>query len=144
MKKRAGVLVVLTVAMATMVASDDRSSDLQFTVLRDYSGKPVRNASVILHPLDKMGRQSKGGLQLKTDAEGKTSFEGVPYGKLRIQVLATGFQTYGEDFDINQPSMLITVRLKRPTDQYSIYDDKNQTPPEKKDDKQDGKQEPPK
>ena len=137
MKKLAVALALLTVAMTVVVASDDRSSDLKFEVIRDYSGKPVRNASVILHPIDKNGRQSKGGLQLKTDADGKTSFDGVPYGKLRIQVLATGFQTFGQDYDVNQPTMGITVRLKRPTDQYSIYDDKNQKPPDKKDEKQD-------
>jgi Carboxypeptidase regulatory-like domain len=140
MKKLVVVLALLTLAMMVVAATDDRSSDLQFVVIRDYNGKPVRNASVILHPLDKNGRQGKGGLQLKTDADGKTSFDGVPYGTLRIQVLATGFQTFGQDYDVNQPTMAITVRLKRPTDQYSIYDDKNQKPPEKKDDKQ----EPPK
>jgi hypothetical protein len=31
-------------------------------------------------------------LQLKTNTDGKTSFDGVPYGPLRIQVLAQGFQ----------------------------------------------------
>jgi hypothetical protein len=70
----------------------------------------------------KHDKQDRGGLELKTDAEGKASFDGVPYGKLRIQVLATGFQTFGEDFDINQPTMEITIKLKRPEGQYSIYE----------------------
>jgi hypothetical protein len=105
--------------------AEDRSSDLTFLVLKDYNGKPVRNASVILHPIRRDGKQDKGGLQLKTDAEGRTSFGGVPYGKLRIQVLAQGFQTFGEDYDISQPTTDITIRLKRPAEQYSIYDDKN-------------------
>jgi uncharacterized GH25 family protein len=93
-------------------------------VLRDYNGKPVQNASVILHPVNKQGKQGKGGYQLKTDAEGKTNFDGVPYGKLRVQVLAQGFQTYGEDYDVNQPTTAITIKLKRPQGQYSIYEDK--------------------
>src|SRR5688572_20418339 len=76
---------------------------LKFTVQRSESGKPVRNASVILHPLDKKGKQEKGGLQLKTDAEGRIAIEGIPYGKMRIQVISSGFQTYGEDHDIDQP-----------------------------------------
>ena len=70
------------------VAQDDDMAMLNFVVIRDYNGKPIRNASVVMHPVEKNGKQSRGGLQLKTDAEGKASFDGVPYGKLRIQVLA--------------------------------------------------------
>ena len=121
--------VVLITAMlvfsAVAVMAEDKSSDLKFKVVRDYNGKPVRNASVILHPIDKEGKQ-RGGYQLKTDQEGKTSFDGVPYGTLRIQVLAQGFQTYGQDYDINQPAQDITIKLKRPSGQYSIYGDQNQ------------------
>jgi len=63
---------------------------------------------------------------LKTDSEGNTNFDGVPYGPLRIQVLAPGFQTYGEDFDISKPDTQITIKLKRPVDQYSVYGSKPQ------------------
>jgi len=38
-------------------------------------------------------------------------------------VLATGFQTYGEDFEVDQPTTEITIKLKRPAGQYSIYDE---------------------
>jgi len=110
------------------MTEEESSSALQFVILRDYNGKPVQNASVILHPVDKRGKQSKGGYQLKTDSEGRTSFEGVPYGKLRVQVLAQGFQTFGEDYDVDAEAKEITVKLKRPQRQYSIYDDPQGTP----------------
>jgi len=103
---------------------------LNFVVLKDYNGKPVRNAAVVLHMVNEKGKQDRGGLELKTDADGKATYEGVPYGKLRIQVLAGGLQTFGNDYDINQPTMDITIKLKRPSGQYSIYDDH---PEEKKD-----------
>ena len=117
---------------ADAVAQDDEDevSDVQFVVLKDDNNKPVRNAGVVMHPVGKKGKQERGGIELKTDAEGKASFDGVPYGKLRIQVLAPGFQTYGEDFQIDKPAMEIQVRLKRPQKQYSIYE---QHPDEKKD-----------
>lgn len=101
---------------------------LNFVVLKDENGKPVRNAAVVMHPVDDDGKQERGGIELKTDPEGKTSYEGVPYGKLRVQVLAPGFQTYGEDFDVGQSSVDITIKLKRPTKQYSIYEDHPATP----------------
>lgn len=106
------------------------ASTLRFTVLKDDNHKPVRNASVVLHPVGKNGSQSRGGFQIKTDSEGKAETEGLPYGTLRVQVLAPGFQTYGEDYNIDKPEMDIEIRLKRPTDQLSVYDrDKPQTAP---------------
>src|SRR5947209_5817315 len=101
--------------------SDDKQSMLTLIVLKDGSDKPIRNASVILHTVDKNGKQSKGGQQLKTNPEGKTSYPGVPYGKLRVQVIMPGYQTFGGDYDIDKPEQEITVKLKRPTEQYSIY-----------------------
>jgi hypothetical protein len=123
--RRLGVILtaVMMVLLLGVAAAEDETSDLKFLVIKDYSGKPVRNASVVMHPIDKEGKQ-KGGLQLKTGPDGRTGFEGVPYGKLRIQVLAQGFQTFGQDYDISQPTTEITIKLKRPQGQYSIYEDK--------------------
>ena len=138
----AGLTMFAAVFPATAGASDKKYqydvpvSLLSFVVLKDDNGKPVRNAGVVMHSVDKHGKQDRGGLELKTDAEGKASFDGVPYGKLRIQVLATGFQTYGEDYEVNQPTMEITIKLKRPGGQYSIYENQQN---DKKDDKKDDK-----
>ena len=127
------ISLTLVVAMLLPAASaGDNSSLLKFLVVRDYNGKPIRNASVVMHPVKKDGKQSRGGLQLKTDPDGKASFEGVPYGKLRVQVLATGFQTFGDDYEIDQPVEEITVKMKRPQQQYSIYEEH---PSEKKEEK---------
>jgi Carboxypeptidase regulatory-like domain len=113
---------------------EDPLATLNFLVVRDENGKPVRNAAVVMHPVEENGQQSKGGLELKTDPEGKASYDGVPYGKLRIQVLAPGFQTYGGDYDVEQNSMDITVKLRRPAGQYSVYEQhpEQQKPEEKK------------
>ncbi|HSZ60690.1 MAG TPA: carboxypeptidase-like regulatory domain-containing protein [Terriglobales bacterium] len=116
------IIVVGTGLVGQAVAQDDYEgpmSDLRFVVVRDYNGKPVRNAAVVLHPVKKNGKQELGGLELKTDNDGKTNIDGIPYGQLRVQVLAPGFQTYGEDYNINKPELEITVKLKRPTGQYT-------------------------
>ena len=117
MKKITQLFIILSVAILAVAgsAAGEQSSILNFLVVRETNGKPVRNASVILHPVNKHGKQERGGLQLKTDAEGKTSFDGAPYGKLRIQVLVPGFQTFGDDYDITAPVTNITVKLKRPS-----------------------------
>lgn len=134
MKKGSLTLVLGFLLLATSALSEEAL--LKFVILRDYNGKPVRNAGVVMHPVNKSGKQSRGGLELKTDSEGKASFDGVPYGKLRVQVLAPGFQTFGQDYEVNQPEMEITVKLKRPQSQYSIYEDH---PGDKKDDKNEQK-----
>jgi hypothetical protein len=96
---------------------------VNFVVVRDENGKPVRNAAVVLHPVEDNGKQARGGIELKTDPDGKANYDGVPYGKMRIQVLASGFQTFGNDYDIGHPNEEISIKLKRPDKQYSIYED---------------------
>ena len=133
-------MVSLLIVVAATTASAKRKpstplSTVNFVVVRDENGKPIRNAAVVMHPVDDEGKQERAGMELKTDADGKISYDGVPYGKLRIQVLAHGFQTYGEDYNIDQPDMDITIKMKRPAGQYSIYEEhpgenKDQKPPE--------------
>jgi hypothetical protein len=114
---------LMLLGLSVPVWAGEPMASLNFIVIRDHNGKPVRNAAVVLHPVNPKGKQERGGFELKTDSEGKTSFDGVPYGKLRVQVLAPGYQTFGEDYDIEGPTMDITVRLKRPQGQYSIYEE---------------------
>ncbi len=131
----AAVLALAGIAMAQKDADDEPTAVLGFLVLKDDNGKPVRNAAVIMHAVSTRGKQERGDLELKTDPEGKASFDGIPYGKLRVQVLAQGFQTYGEDFDISQHKVDITIKLKRPQGQYSVYEEhpKDSSPPPKQD-----------
>jgi hypothetical protein len=117
------VLSFAVAAPAKNKKKDDPLATINFMVIRDENGKPVRNAAVVMHPVDEDGNQTSSGLELKTGPDGAASYDGVPYGTLRIQVLAPGFQTYGQDYKIAEPTMAITIKMKRPAKQYSIYDD---------------------
>lgn len=146
-----GAVVLLTgfTTVVPSVAQKDKDNEptswLYFTVIKDDNGKPVRNAAVVLHPVNTKGKQERGGMELKTSPDGKCDFDGVPYGVLRVQVLAHGFQTYGEDFDIEKPKTEITIKLKHPQGQFSVYEDRpndpnatpkqDATPPDQKDKK---------
>jgi hypothetical protein len=137
------VVIVLGVGMIGLSGAQDEDgpmSDLRFVVVRDYNGKPVRNAAVVLHPVNRKGKQARGGLELKTDGEGRANIDGIPYGPLRVQVLAQGFQTFGEDYKIDKAETEITVKLKRPGGQYSIYE--NHGDAKKADDKKPSDQKP--
>jgi hypothetical protein len=119
-------VIVLAVLISGVLAASDKKdeaqSSLNFVVLKDDNGKPIRNAAVVLHFVGAKGKQKKGGFELKTDADGKTHFDGIPYGTMRVQVIAPGFQTFGDDYAIDQAEQEITIRLKRPQGQYSIYE----------------------
>jgi hypothetical protein len=126
------LLVLAVVSTGAAKKKHESLSTVNFVVVRDENGKPIRNAAVVLHPVGDDGKQERAGYELKTDPEGKTGYDGVPYGKLRIQVLAHGFQTFGQDYDVNTANLDITIKMKRPAGQYSIYEEH---PEEKKDDK---------
>lgn len=117
------MLAPASVAWGQKDKDNEPMSWIYFSVIKEDNGRPVRNAAVILHPVNDGGKQERGGLELKSDPDGKANIDGIPYGKLRVQVLAHGFQTYGEDFDVEKAKLEITIKLKRPQGQYSVYDD---------------------
>jgi 5-hydroxyisourate hydrolase-like protein (transthyretin family) len=91
------------------------------TVLKASNGKPLENASVVFHPL-KNGKD-EGNMELKTNEDGKVTIDVIPVGDgLRLQVLATGYQTYGNDYELPADTKDIEVKLSRPQRQYSIYE----------------------
>jgi len=68
------------------------------------------------------GDHDKGVMELKTNEEGKCVIDVIPIGDtVRMQVIARGFQTSGEDFKVDKEDLKLTVRLRRPGEQFSIY-----------------------
>lgn len=123
MKKRLILVVALLVPLVAFGGKKkepEQQAEVKFLVLKADNGKPVRNAAVILHPVGGDGKQSRAGSELKTDAQGNTELA-LPYGKVRVQVIAPGFQTYGEDMEFNEPTKTVVIKLNRPEGQYSIY-----------------------
>jgi hypothetical protein len=99
------------------------TSKITVTVTKATNGKPVENAAVVFHPINKSGKD-EGGLELKTDEQGKATLDVIPIGDtLRLQVIATGFQTFGNDYPITTDTKEIAVKLRHPAQQYSIYQD---------------------
>jgi len=92
------------------------------TVLRDVNGKPIENAAVVFHPME--GEKDMGAMELKTNEDGKTIIDVLPIGNtVRLQIIAKGFQTYGQDYKVDKADMAIEIKMKRPGEQYSIYKD---------------------
>jgi hypothetical protein len=114
-------LAAFVVLFALCAVAGDKSASLQFLILKDADGKPVRNAEIVLHPVDKKGHQKDEGIELKTHDDGKAQISGIPFGKLRVQVICPGFQTFGQDYSVADAKFEVTIKLKKPADQYTIY-----------------------
>ena len=131
---RTGVFLaglLLAVSPLSLSARQDRrgrkykipppASNITVTVVRNDDGKPIANAAVIFHPIE--GDRDKGGLELKSDADGKANIDVIPIGDtVRLQIIANGYQTYGGDYKVSKAQMAMHIKLKRPGQQYSIYD----------------------
>lgn len=117
------ITLLLTITLSLVVWAKDKkpTAQIDFTVLRASDAKPVRRASVILHAVNKDGKQAKDAFEVKTDAQGQVALSDLDYGKYRIQVIAEHLQTYGDDLEITEPTKQMTIKLKAPQKQYSIY-----------------------
>ncbi len=91
------------------------------TVVKAVNGKPVESAAVVFHPMK--GNKDEGNMELKTNEDGKATIDVIPIGdRLRLQVVASGYQTFGEDYELPGANKEIMVKLNRPAKPYSIYD----------------------
>jgi hypothetical protein len=78
----------------------------------------------------------KGNMELKTNEDGKSVIDVLPIGStVRLQIIAKGYKTYGQDYKIDKSDLAFGIRLKRPGEQYSVYKDHGQDPDAQKDDK---------
>jgi hypothetical protein len=104
------------------------TATIKVTVVRATNGKAIANAAVVFHPME--GDKDKGALELKSDEDGKVTIDVIPIGDtVRLQVIAEGWQTYGDDYKIDSDSKEILVKMKRPGSQYSLYGDGHGTAP---------------
>jgi hypothetical protein len=97
------------------------TSHIEVQVLKKHNGKPIMNAAVVFNP--SMDGKDEGNLEVKTDPDGKAIIDVIPTGStVRVQIIATGYATYAEDYVIDQPTKEITISMIRPQAQVSAYE----------------------
>jgi hypothetical protein len=98
------------------------TSHIEVLVTKKSNGKPIPNAAVVFNP-SKDGKD-EGSLEVKTDPDGKAVVDIIPTGSLvRVQIIANGYATYAEDYQVNEASRQIAVAMIRPQAQISAYED---------------------
>jgi hypothetical protein len=103
------------------------TSHIEVTVIKGFNKKPIDGAHVVFHPY-KDG-VDEGSLEVKTHPDGKATIDVIPTGsKVRIQVIADGFATFADDYQVDEASREITIAMIRPRAQISTYIDNSGKP----------------
>ncbi len=94
--------------------------------VKTQSGKPVDRASVVVrfvegHSIVKLGKAIRTTFELRTNQEGEANIPEIPQGKIRVQVIAKGYQTFGQVFDVTEEEKTIPITLNPPQQQYSAH-----------------------
>jgi hypothetical protein len=98
------------------------TSHIEVTVLKKFNGKPISNAAVIFNSV--LDGKEEGNLEVKTDPDGKATIDVIPTGStVRVQVIATGFATYAEEYLVTEPTREISISMIHPQAQISSYQD---------------------
>ena|SRR6202049_2113296 len=120
----------LLLPLALMVAALWSPAGAQSTKLRievrNLEDKPVDRASVLVRfegrSITKLGgKKLKTSWEMRTNQEGVVSIPPVPQGQILVQVIAKGYQTYGEKIEVNEEEKTIAIKLKPPQSQYSAH-----------------------
>ncbi len=128
MRNRRRLLYLLGAPALLLVATTAHAADMTKLALqiKTQSGKPVDRASVIVRFIEgrsviKLGKSIRTTWEMKTNQEGEVTIPSIPQGKIRIQVIAKGYQTYGEIHEINEPEKTLEIKLNPPQQQYSAH-----------------------
>ena len=94
-------------------------------VVKTESGRPIDHASVVVrfvrgHAVFKL-KKLRTTYELRTNQDGEAKVPEIPQGEIRIQVIAKGFQTFGQIFDVTEAERNIEIKLNPPQQQYSSH-----------------------
>jgi hypothetical protein len=100
--------------------ADSKVVHLTIVVTGGEDKHPIDSASVYVRYAQerKLYKDKKIEMNLKTNMAGVVHVPEIPNGKIMIQIIAEGWKTYGEYFDVNQPEQTINIALVRPPKWY--------------------------
>lgn len=118
-----GLLSLFVFSLVTLSAADMTKIQVAVT---NQNGKPVENASVIVKFVEgrskaKLGAKIHTQWEMKTNQDGFAKIPEIPQGKILVQVIASNYQTFGQNFDVNEEEKTIEVKLNPPQPQYTAH-----------------------
>ena len=119
------IIPVLLIALALPVTAAKDETVLRIEV-KTLGGSPIERASVVIRFAEgrsvvKFGKKIRTTWETRTNTEGTVKVPAVPQGKVLIQVIAKGYQTFGKEFELDQEEQTIQIKLNPPQPQYSVH-----------------------
>jgi hypothetical protein len=122
MRNLCAFALFLAAAIAAQAAGPTTQLNI---VVKTQGGHPVDRASVVVKCLGrsvaKLGKLECPAYELRTNEEGVVKLPPIPQGKIRVQVIAKGYQTFGQDYTINDEQKSLEIKLNPPQQQYSAH-----------------------
>lgn len=122
----AAFLLALAPPMSPAQKADknNKVSSIKVTVtVVDPKGFPVQNAGVVLRQEKVRNRIPRDpfNVEIHTDEHGKATVNGFEPGIVLVQVIAHGYQTWGQGFIMEHADESVHVKLDPPQSQVTIY-----------------------
>ena len=116
-------MLLLTAAAAGAFAAPMTKINI---VVKSQGGKPVDRASVVVrfvqgHSVVKLGKAIRTTFELRTNQDGEARIPAIPQGKILVQIIAKGFQTFGQTYEVNEDEKTLEITLNPPQQQYSAH-----------------------
>jgi hypothetical protein len=113
-------------AAALPVLADPPMTKIRVEVRKAVNDKPVDRASVVVRFVEgrsvvKLGKKIMTSYQMRTNQDGVATMPPIPQGKIQIQVIAKGMQTFGQIIEIGEEEKTVEVKLNDPQPQYSVH-----------------------
>lgn len=117
--------LIAALALCFAAWADPPMTKLSIEV-KTLGGQPVDRAGVVVrfvrgHSVVKLGKKIRTTWETRTNQEGVAKIPEIPQGEILVQVIAKGYQTFGQKFDVSDEQKTIAVQLKPPQPQYSSH-----------------------
>jgi hypothetical protein len=124
---RALALIALLIGFAAAASSADPPMTKLRIEVKSLSGKPIEQASVVVRfggsrSVAKLGKKIITNWEVRTNQDGVAKIPALPQGSIRVQVIANGYQTFGQTFEVNEPEKTLEIALNPPQAQYSSHE----------------------
>jgi len=95
---------------------EEGTTRLRIEVVAGEKDEPVESASVYVRFVRPrtLGKDKRIEMNVKTNRNGVAIIPSVPRGKVTIQVIAPGWKTFGQWYDIDKAEQTIHIKLQKP------------------------------
>jgi hypothetical protein len=124
-----GLLLILALVLPVSFPASAADQTKLKIVVTTRSGRPIDRADVVVRfggrSVIKLGKMVRTTWEMRSSQEGVAEIPDMPKGKVRIQVIAKGYQTFGDTFDVDEDERTVEIKLNPPQKQYSSHDKEN-------------------